>query len=98
MGAGKDWLTAYWLKEHKCSNWLLLGMCIGLFFLGYIVGEHRTQRKWEASLEKMLKTDVFPIQNRKISLGLTEEKREEILDAMQDAKEERESDYDRQRR
>ena len=95
----KERLPSIWPKGSKWPNWLLLGICIGLFFLGYIVGEHRTHGKWEASLEKMIKTNTITI-GYKIPLGLTEEKKKEILEAMEYAKGERESEsvYDAHQR
>jgi len=76
---------------RKWPHWSFLWTCIGVFFLGYIYGEHRTQRNWEAELKKMVETDIIKI-GYGIKLNLTEEKRNEILDAMQDAIEQREEE------
>jgi hypothetical protein len=96
MSIDKEGLPSIWPKGSKWPNWSLLGICIGLFFLGYIVGEHMTQKNWEAELEKMVQTNVITI-GYKIPLGLTEEKRKEILEAMEFAKEERESELAHER-
>ena len=92
MSTDKEGLHAIWPKGHKWPNWSLLGVCIVLFFLGYIVGEHSTQRAWEAIEEKMVKTNVIEIGDKRISLDLPEEKRREISAAMNVAIEEREGE------
>jgi len=86
-------------KIKEWPHWKLFGICVGMFLFGYIVGEDRMQKKWEASLEKMIKTNIITI-GYDIPLGLTEEKRQEILEAIEYAIEERknESTYDRQQR
>lgn len=99
MSDDTEGLSTSWQKIRKWPHWKLLGICVGMFLFGYIVGEDRMQKKWEASLEKMIKTNTINI-GYNIPLGLTEEKREEILEAMENAIEERENEstYDRQQR
>jgi hypothetical protein len=87
MSDDKEGLSTSWQKIRKWPHWKLLGICIGMFLFGYIVGEDRALKNRDAMLEKMIKTNTINI-GYDIPLGLTEEKRQEILGAMENAIEE----------
>ena len=94
IGSDKDEGSSIigWINNSKNPKLALFGICLAVFVFGYFVGEHRTQDKYHESFKKMIKTNTINF-GHKISLGLTTEKREEILEAMADAEVELEAFY-----
>jgi len=86
-----------WINNSKHPNLKLFGISVAVFLFGYFVGEYRTTNKWQALLANIIRTNTIHIGSEDIGLGMSQDKRIRILEAMEEAIIERESERDFER-
>jgi len=69
-------------------SWQSVVTAAVIFFIGYAVGHTVTKNDFEKEIKQIFETNSISL-NHKIHLGLTEAKRNEILDEMESIEEDR---------